>query len=467
MWVMKPQLTGIDARRRAHAAARAAPLPFGQALRRLLAAMREQGRVLALSQVAGSLAFLSMIAIVPMFSIGFAVLTALPVFGQLREALHRFLDGNLFPAAFSETLLSHLAQFSAKAGELSVIGAIAFFVTAFTTLLTVEATLNRIWAADRRRPMALRLTLYWAALTLGPLLLATSLTFNGLVVTQWLRGGELQALRGLWFALVPWLTSFVGLVLLYRLVPATPVRWREAMAGALLASLLFELLRRGIGIYVAQFPSYTIVYGAFAALPLFLLWLFLGWSAVLLGALLAANLRWWGAPDDAWLRRGPAERFDQARAVLQAMVQQLGGRCDAAAPADSLVAIFDGDPRRAAECAGLLVSLGYLTRLVSLTDVVPIDEQPGLRRIGLLAKWRNELGRNGQSTVVDSLSQDPVWAERWAWANDPGELTLRALFDAFWQPVDDSRQTFPSEFLDSPLVPGGAAGSAGGWRKAP
>src|SRR5690606_12559827 len=148
-------------------------VPFGKAVVNLIRAMLAQSRELHLSQVAGSLAFLSMIAIVPMFSLGFAVLTALPVFGRMREALHRCLDGNLFPAAFSETLLSHLAQFSAKAGELSAIGAIAFFVTAFTALLTVEATMNQIWRADRRRPLTLRLTLYWAVLTLGPLLLAT------------------------------------------------------------------------------------------------------------------------------------------------------------------------------------------------------------------------------------------------------------------------------------------------------
>lgn len=430
-------------------AAAAPAVPFGKALANLLRAMREQARVLRLSQVAGSLAFLSMIAIVPMFSIGFAVLTALPVFGQMREALHRFLDGNLFPAAFSETLLSHLAQFAAKAGELSAVGAVAFFVTAFTAMLTVEATMNRIWAADRRRPLTLRLTLYWAVLTLGPLLLATSLTFNGLVVTRWLREGEMQQLRGLWFALVPWLTSFLGLSLLYRLVPATQVRWREAFAGALLASLLFELLRRGVGLYVAQIPSYTIVYGAFAALPLFLLWLFLGWTALLAGALLAANLRWWGQPDDTQVRRTLADRFDEGRAVLDAMARELGDSADAMLPARRLIPLFGADPRLAAETAGLLVSLGYLTRFVTLTDVMPVAEQPGLRRLGPLGR----LLRRAPLPVVDD-EDDPIWAERWGWAAAPSGLSLRALFDAIWRPASgDSRQGFPSNFLDAPLHP--------------
>jgi len=437
----------------------AAPaVPFGKAAANLIRAMLAQARELHLSQVAGSLAFLSMIAIVPMFSLGFAVLTALPVFGRMRDALHRFLDGNLFPAAFSETLLSHLAQFAAKAGELSAIGAVAFFVTAFTALLTVEATMNQIWGADRRRPLTLRLTLYWAVLTLGPLLLATSLSFNGLVVTSWLSSGEMQELRGLWFALVPWLTSFVGLSLLYRLVPATKVRWSEAFAGALFASMLIELLRRGLGLYVAQFPSYTIVYGAFAALPLFLLWLFLGWLALLAGALLAANLRWWRQLDDTQVRRTLADRFDDARGVLESMARELGVSAEAIMPARRLAGLFGGDPRLAGETASLLVSLGYLTRFVTLTDVAPVGERPGLSGLGPV---RRLLRRTPLPVVEDE--DDPIWAERWGWAAPPSGLSLRALFDAIWRPAGgDSRQAFPAAFLDAPLqVPQTAAGKTG------
>ncbi|MCM5571952.1 YihY family inner membrane protein [Burkholderiaceae bacterium FT117] len=436
----------------------AAALPFGRALASLARAMIEQARELRLSQVAGSLAFLSMLAIVPMFSIGFAVMTALPVFGELREALHRFLDGNLFPAAFSQTLLSHVGQFAAKAGELSALGAIVFFLTAFSALLTVEATLNRIWRADRRRPLTLRLTLYWAVLTLGPLLLATSLLFHGVVVTRWLRGGELQELRGVWFALVPWLTSLAGLTLLYRLVPATFVRWSEAFAGALLASLLFELLRRGVGLYVVRFPTYTVVYGAFAALPLFLLWLLLGWMALLAGALLAANLRWWGQPDDTQVRRTMADRFDDARRVLDTMVAEAGERTDATIPARSFEGLFDRDPRRAADAVGLLAALGYLTRFVTLADLAPVEAQVSTGRLRLLLR---RLARRAPLPIDDDEG-DPIWAERWGWAAAPATLSLRPLFDAVWLPSGgDSRDAFPAAFLDAPLWPACAAARTG------
>jgi YihY family inner membrane protein len=421
-------------------------LPFATGLANLIRAMWQQAGALRLAQAAGSLAFLSLLALVPMFTIGFAVLAALPVFSRMRDALQGFLAGNLFPAAFSQTLLEHLNQFAAKAGELSLVGAVAFFVTAFTALLTIEATLNRIWEADRRRPLTLRLTLYWAVMTLGPLFMATSITANGIVMTQWLRDDDAQNLRSLWLVLLPGLTTFVGLTLLYRLVPATYVRWREAVAGALAASLLLELLRRAIGLYVATLPSYTVVYGAFAALPLLLLWLFLGWTVLLGGALLAANLRWWRRPDVTYALRTMADRFDDARAVLAAMAVELGDRVDAAMPARRFEALFHGDPRRAVETAGLLVSLGYLTRFVTLTEVIPPEQVSGLRR--LLRRWKPDAGG-------DADEDDPTWAERWGWAEPPAGLSLRCLFDAVWQPHQpDSSQSFPARFLDAPLVPG-------------
>lgn len=421
----------------------------GRALVALVRTMMAQAGELRLSHTAGSLAFLSLAAIVPMFSLAFAVLAALPVFGRMRESLDRFLDGNLFPAAFSETLLSHLEQFAAKAGELSVLGAVGFFLTAFTSLRTVESTLNEIWRADRRRPLTLQFTLYWAMLTLGPLLLATGLTFNGLVARHWLRASELPLLHGLWLGLVPWLTTFVGLALLYRLMPATRVRWREALAGAFLAALLIELLRWGLGLYVARFPSYTVVYGAFAALPMFLLWLFLGWMALLAGALLAANLRWWGQVDDTQVDRTLADRFDEARAVLDAMAGELHDRTDTMLPARRLAPIFDDDPLRASETAALLVSLGYLTRFAMLADALPAEERGGPRIARLLRRFR----RRAHVATREDDTADPVWSERWGWAAPPGQLSLRPLFDAIWQPAGgDSRPGFAAAFLDAPLA---------------
>lgn len=394
---------------------------------KLLRAMFRQAQQLHLTQTAGSLSFLSLLALVPMFSIVFAVTTALPTFTRLRQALQQFMAANLFPSAISDTIFTYLNQFAAKASGLSLIGSAAFFVTAFTALLTIEETLNRIWGADRPRPLATRLTLYWTLLTLGPLMLGASLTVHGLVATAWLRGESLDELRGLWLVVLPWTISLIGLTLLYRLVPSTAVRWREALAGALLAAVLLHLLRIGLAWYVAKLPGYTVVYGTFAALPLLLLWLFLGWMAVLAGALLAANLRFWGQSAEPHRLRTPAERFHDARQLLGLMAEDIGADADGALPVARFRDRLDDDPQRLTEAALLLADLGYVTRLVSLGEEGP-------------------------------------WNERWAWARDPAELSLRALFDAVWHgertraPGD-----FPAGFLDEPL----AAGSAGAaWPQA-
>jgi membrane protein len=396
-------------------------LAMPSALVELVRDMVRRGSALRLEQAAGSLAFLSMLAIVPMFSIGFAVLTALPVFDELREALDRFLDGNLIPEAFSNTLLSHLGEFAAGARQLSLAGSIFFFVTAFTTLLTVEATLNRIWDTRRSRGLARRLVLYWALLTLGPLALGTSLVFNGLFVGKLLGGSMVSELRTLWTILLPSLTTFIGLTLLYRLLPAAPVRWGHAAWGALLATCLFELLRRGMTLYVAYLPSYTIVFGAFASLPLFLLWLFFGWLALLGGALLAASLRRWRLPRANLVLDTPAGRFESARAVLERMIDLAGDDPQSTVQAGRLAAAFGNDTDQARETAALLAATGYIMRYA------PLD-------------------RKSRTRQSDGAS---IWEERWGWARSPAELDLRALFESQWKGGDSAR--LDAGLLDRPL----------------
>ncbi len=413
---------------------------------RLARAMGRQARRLQLPQAAGSLAFLSLLAIVPMFSIVFAVTTALPAFGHLREALQRFLVANLFPAAISDTVIGHLNQFAAKASELSLIGTAAFLLTAFAALVTVERTLNRIWGADRPRPLAARLTLYWMLLTLGPLLLGAYLAVHGMVATAWLRGADLRELRGVWFVVLPWVTTVGGLMLLYRLLPSATVRWREALAGALLAAVLVDLLRSLLGWYVTRLPTYTVVYGTFSALPVFLLWLSLAWMALLAGALLAANLRFWGQPGEPHLARAPSEHFDDVHGVLLAMRDTLGGDRHGALPVQRLAPLLAHDPQRASQAGLLLSRLGYITRFAAIGDAQAPAEAPATRR----ARIAQRLARRWSAARPDA---DSIWSERWAWADDPRAMTVRALFEELWQAGGSAGAApFPAAFLDDPLV---------------
>lgn len=299
-----------------------APIPSRmQRARRVAIAAFRQGTALRLPQAAASLAFLSLLALVPVFTIAVSLLGALPMFSKLRDALLKFLAANLFLPSFSETLVRYLNQFAAKASQLSLIGALLFFASAFSALLTIDHTLNRIWHVERARPLARRLTIYWTFLTLGPLLLAGSVTINGVIASEFLGGARLAVVERLWLDVLPWIITIGGLTLLYRLVPNAPVMWRDAFAGALAAAVLLEVLKHVLGVQVARLPTYTVVYGTFAALPMFLVWLFLVWMMVLAGALVSANLPYWDAADHEPRPAGPARRFDSVIATPQGQEQ--------------------------------------------------------------------------------------------------------------------------------------------------
>ena len=405
------------------------PGTFLQRARGLVLAIAHQGARLRLPQTAASLAFLSLLALVPVFTIAISLLGALPMLSRLRETLLKFLAANLFLPSFSDTVVRYLHQFAAKASELSLLGALMFFATAFSALLTIDHSLNQIWGAERPRPLARRLTVYWTFLTLGPLMLAGTVAVNGLIVSELFGGTALRQVERAWLSLLPWLTTIGGLTLLYKLVPNAPVRWRDAVIGAVVAALALEVLKRGFGFQVARLPTYTIVYGTFAALPLFLIWLFMLWLIVLAGALLAASLPSWGAGGNGALASVPSRRFETCSAVLAELARAAEAR-QPAVPVGSLRELFDGDASRASETARLLLELGYLQRL-----------------------WR--LGR-GESGDADRA----VWDEVWMLAPAARSMTLRPLFERLWRGGSGGGRApapFDAQVLDRALLAEDAA----------
>ncbi|MCX7272600.1 MAG: YihY family inner membrane protein [Burkholderiales bacterium] len=378
------------------------PLTTLKRLRVFLGRVRLRVAQLQLAQTAAYLAFLSLLALVPIFTIAVSLLGATPILARLRDALLRFLAANLFLPSFSEAVVRHLNLFAAKASQLSLIGAVMFFATAFTALLTIDQTLNRIWQVRQPRPLARRLTLYWIFLSLGPLMLAATLAINALVVSELFGVTRLPGAARLWLTLLPWVISWVGLTLLYRLVPNAPVRWRDALAGALLASLALELLELSVGQHATRLPTYTVVYGAFAALPLFLLWLYLVWSIVLAGAALTASLPAWASGSPAARAPTPERVFEQSGAVLRALVESR--RCgEHACQAGEFRTLFAQDPFAADAAARRLCALGYLQR-----------------------HWRLD-------PVTPRVSDAPVWQEWWMLAPGAPVLSLRPLFEYCWR----------------------------------
>lgn len=251
---------------------------------------RQRFREEKLGLTAGSLTFTTLISLVPLLTVMLAIFTAFPIFASLQTALEQYFLKSLIPANIAKPVLASLTQFAAKANKLGAVGLVVLGVTALALMLTIDRTLNAIWRVQRPRPMAQRVLVYWAALTLGPLLLGGSLTLTSYAVS---------AGQGLITKLPASLSTLLGgadIVLLglavaglFHYVPNTHVRWRHALLGGAFVSIGFTLAKSLLAWYVKQVPTYSTLYGAFATVPVFLVWVYLGWVIVLLGAILAAN----------------------------------------------------------------------------------------------------------------------------------------------------------------------------------
>ena len=244
-----------------------------------------------LGLTASSLTFTTTIALVPFFTVALAIFTAFPMFSTLQGALQTWLVQSLIPDNIARQVLGYLTQFSRQANKLGGAGLGALLVTAIALILTIDRTLNNIWRVKKLRPFTQRVLIYWAAITLGPLLLGASLALTSFVVSA--SSGLVSAMPAslrvlitvLQFALVS-----SGMAALYRYVPNTHVKWSHALAGGMFVALGTELAKKALSVYLSTVPTYSMIYGAFATLPILLIWIYLAWVIVLLGAVIAAYL---------------------------------------------------------------------------------------------------------------------------------------------------------------------------------
>ena len=260
--------------------------PYARTLRLFVQRFREE----RLGLTAGSLTFTTLISLVPLLTVALALFTAFPMFSSFQSALEKYFLKSLIPDNIARPVLMSLTQFAAKANRLGVVGLIVLAVTALSLMLTIDRTLNQIWRVQRPRPIAQRVLVYWAAMTLGPLLLGGSLTVTSVLIT-YSRDLVDNMPRGLVVLLnsVDLVVLWGAIAALFHYVPNTDVRWRHALTGAAFVAVAFHLAKQALAWYVKQVPTYSTLYGAFAAVPIFLIWIYVGWSIVLLGAILAAN----------------------------------------------------------------------------------------------------------------------------------------------------------------------------------
>jgi membrane protein len=253
--------------------------------------LRERFREDHLGLTASSLTFTTMIALVPLFTLALAVLTAFPMFAKMQVVLQQWLIESLIPSDIARNVQGYLNQFSSKATHMGAIGLGLFLASALALIFTIDRTLNNIWRVKRPRPFAQRVLVYWAGLTLGPVLLAASLTITSLLlsaskgVVGALPGGVPFVLDALQFGLLA-----SGMAALFRYVPNATVRWSHCWSGGLFVAAGFEVAKKLLSLYLASVPTYSAVYGAFATVPILLLWVYIAWAIVLLGAVISAYL---------------------------------------------------------------------------------------------------------------------------------------------------------------------------------
>ena len=247
-------------------------------------------RALRLARTAGSLAFTTLLGLVPLATVAMTFAARFPMFQRWLDTLESFLLQHMLPGS-ADVVIQHFREFTAKAANLTGVSIVFICITATLVTATVEREINAIWGITRGRPLAHRLFVYALGLTAGPVLVGASIS-----VTTWLLTQSLAAvpLRGVTSALllkpVPFFFSTAALMLTYAFVPARPVAWRHALIGGAAAATAFEAAKFGFAWYLSKVPTYELVYGALAALPVFLIWIYLCWLIVLSGAVLTATL---------------------------------------------------------------------------------------------------------------------------------------------------------------------------------
>jgi membrane protein len=243
-----------------------------------------------LFEAAGALSYTTVFALVPLSMVVFGVLSAFPVFDQWSGQLSDYVFSNFVPSS-ARSVEKYLQEFSANTGKLTTAGVIALVISLLITLTSVEATFNRIWRVKTARPKFSRFLVYWTVLTLGALVAATSLAlstrFFALAVFETGPGRLLEAVM---LRLAPMTIELFAFTAIFRVVPHRTIKWRHAAMGALLSVLLFELVKWSIGLYLGSFGAYQKIYGPLAFVPIFLLWIYLGWVAILLGASFASSM---------------------------------------------------------------------------------------------------------------------------------------------------------------------------------
>ena len=239
-------------------------------------------------RVASSLSYTSLIALVPVLAIALAVFSAFPVFEGVRQQIQDIIIQNLMPDA-GQDLSVYFNDFIKATAKLTTIGVVGIALTAVLLLSTIESSFNFIFKVTTPRRWTTKITLYWTVITLGPLLLGTGLSLRGMVAFNSIFASIPEA--QIWLGnILPSVITCLLLIGVYVFIPNKKVSVSSAFAGAVTAMILFLVLREGFSLFMLKNNTYKTLYGAVAAVPLTLVWMYLYWAVVIFGAVVTAAL---------------------------------------------------------------------------------------------------------------------------------------------------------------------------------
>ncbi|MEM7446066.1 MAG: YihY family inner membrane protein [Pseudomonadota bacterium] len=391
-------------------------------------------------QAAASLTYTVLLALVPLTALVIAIYSAFPAFADLQETAQELIFDNFVPQV-GEVVSENLQSLAGNAGGLTAVGTIGLVVTSILMLATIESSFNAIWRARESRSWLIRLLTFWAVLTLTPLLFGASLSLGTRLLneTRGVGGGPFIDTVAV---VLPVLLQIAGFALLYWIIPNRSVRWRDAAIGGLVAGILFEVAKRGFAFYLTSFPVYQTLYGALAAIPIFLVWLYLVWSITLMGAVVSASLPDWrsgkaiGSRLDAML---PGPRLTLAAGILRVLSD--AGRMGVSVTRSYILAQIPIGPAAVDAMLDILRQGRFVERTTD--DRWVMTRQPAvttlhdlLRALGI--GMRGPVGRIGavQGAWQQHLIERIDAAER-----DSAEALSITLADLFAVPDDDDDKT--------------------------
>ena len=271
-------------------------------------------------QLAGSLTYTTLLALVPLITVVLALGTTFPVFREWIAHLDVWFERNVLPEQIAGSVAGYVSQFAAAAARLTAFGIVLLAATAVMMMMTIDTGLSQIFRVWRPRSLAQQVLIYWAVLTLGPMLMSLSVSMTSMLMSA--SSGlakDVQLLHFIVLRITPFLLTTVAYTLIYLLVPNRKVHMRHAVAGGMVAGILFEAMQRVFALYIANFPTYQLVYGAFSAVPIFLVWLYCSWLVVLFGAAVTAVLPKPLSP--AWRGRPAGQQFYESLDILGALAE--------------------------------------------------------------------------------------------------------------------------------------------------